>query len=1221
MDNQTAQAFAEFERFLSGMSAPALVGHSLATVIRQDVRSVADVVVRHAYSGGAPDRLASLMTARTKVFEVFFYRIVRFRRVYEFFPRFERAILEVAPQADRPAIAELFKRYPWQEIRPIGTFQDPREFALENRPEANVSTDAFNEEIYKNATHQILSAERRYAFDDPAIRENVAHYQAQVTEVFDDFVSLIKDALLRQEIMLANTADRDVEYANQPRFQIENYISQLADLAIALFNDDFLEHSVQTFGILRSLATSSDIEVVRLQKIHSKIELINRQRLIQYCSGRTGPLLLRSVLPIFPQWHPEQLLAQLAQEQDQQERDLALTILGAYGRDVYGQVVDALERGDGSTPWTYRRSLVYLLGHLATDQVAHKARAVQAIAPQLRKDGVQAVNAEVVNTLSAIRTEQAGDALIAKLAQFGSDFGKSPEATDVCNRIVPALLEVRTDAALKTAVDFCLAHNLADKHHDAFARVLLPDALRAELEANVRREIRKMRLSFSLLGDASRTRAKLLLLGSASIPDVGALCDEIAKAFPPHHELATAVARLREIPPPPPPLSYDRAFHRLLEDRNVPEALSYAFEAGMGGRLDVQTKGGIVGEIALRKGEVWHATVPTLFSKDPDAFYWMLALERGTIADARFDAARIASDARTLTAPTADLIREGLFRSKHVQQTITSILSPESRFRRRQQDFPETRLQTTGQLGPYKAVWVCLGHSVDLTTIAGATGLSEHEIYRVLFDLLRQDLLEVETGGVDRQLATLDDALTALTLFLRRIQAHPTFFQSYQSAAEVCAYLSNEATDETVRSTAWALHTYLLNAFNLRRVLSAENVSFCEKVLAQMSTYLRSGSDTDRRELLDFLDIYLPEENRWPVPAQNEDAFIQSILEQIENIDGVNDPFDAVASVGGEEAAEAVAQTLDDALSGRLGTDEGSIDIRTPIEMLADSAVEYAKPLKDLIREIERNMQTNRETPNAWLTQAVPALELLMRLAQRAEAASVLEIASRLDRAFRQQRQTGSDVLTPAFCNYVLNEYKRLSEVLPTAFSTEAVAANVELRKRMLFLKFVLRQVSEVDDALVSRLVVAGFTTFEDLAETRPDELARASGIDRKLADKIFMKIYQYEDLYFHLDDPQAHAKLLAYWAISLNVLKEIQTSLEKMAAYGDQMRDRKQKLMADRQRALWGLFALLCLKDSLDTIERLQRMVFEQRIQALEECFQTLSAEPFPTARRRRRV
>jgi hypothetical protein len=1218
MDTQTAQAFADFERFLTGASAPALVGHALATVVRNDVKTVAATVVRRAYADPGPRRLQALLAARDKVYDIFFYRIVRFRRVYEFFPRFERALVEAVPAPDREAVVALLRQYPWQDIRPIGRLQDPREFALEVRPSASVSSDSFNEDIYRNATHEILSADRRYSFDDPSVRDNVAESQAMVTEVFDDFVSLIKDAILRREIMQANEADRDVVYANQPRFQIESYVAQLADLAVALFNDDFLEHSVQTFGVMRTLAAASGIDVESLQHVHAKSELVNRQRLADYSASRTGPLLLRSVLPIFPQWRPERLLEVLRDEEDAKEREFALTVLAAYGRDVYGLVVDALERCPPTASPHFRRDLAYLLGHLATDQVALRARAVSALASHFRRDAPQQVNAEIVSALSAIRTDPAVDALVAKLAQFAPEFGTAPEATDVCNRVIAALLEARTDAALAAAVDFCVAHDTLDRHADEFAAVALPAPVRASLVAAVRKEARKLKLSFSLLGNANAARSRLLALGSAAQPEVGALCAEISSAFPATHDLALAAARLRDIPPPSPRLEYDRAFHRLLEARDLPEALSYAFEAGLSGRVEIETQGGIDGEVWLRKGDVWHATVPSLFSKQTDAFYWMFALEPGTVAWARFTPAPPPSDARTLDLATPELIRDGLFRAKHVQQTIASILSPESRFRRRRPEFPEQGFSTTGQLGPFKAVWICLASPVDIKTIEGATGLSEHEIYRVLFDLLRQNLLDVETGAVDRQLATIDDALTALGLFLRRIAAHPTYFQSYQSAAEVCAYLSNEVTDETIRSAAWALHTYLLTAFNLRRVFAPQNVDFCEKVLAMLADYLRTGSDADRRELLEYLDIYLPEEERWPAPAQDEETFIQSILEQIENIDGGNDPFDAAVAVDGPTPAEVVSRTLDGALAAQSAEDGGAIDVRTPGELLADSAGFYVKPLRDFVREVERDLEAHRETSSAWLGQASGTLETLLAAAGAAGETELREALSRLERAVHRQRQTGSDVLTPAFCGYVLTEYRRLAEILPSAFAVSLEGGDLELKKRTLLLKFLLRQVPEVDDLAVNKVLAAGFNTFEDVAETPPDDLARASGLPRKLADKIFMKIYQYEDLYYHPDEPQAHAKLLAFYAINLNVLKELHASVERLSSRADADPDRKRQLIADRQRALWGIFALLCLKNSLDLIERLQKTVFEQRIAMLETHFAALSAEPFPSGRRR---
>lgn len=1218
MDNTTSQAFADFERFLMGQSAPALVGHALATVIRYDIQTIAQTVLTKAYGAPPAERAKAILILRAKVYDIFFYRIVRFRRVYDFFPRFEKAFIEAAPISDRPAVTELFRRYPWQEIRPIGEMRDPQDFALDVRAQAGVSSEAFNEELYRSATHQILSADKRYRFTDDAVRENVVQYQEQVSEVFEDFVSLIKDALLRREIMLANVADKDIVYKHQQQFQLEGYLGQLSDLAIALFNDDFLEHAVQIFGIIRTLADSSNLDVARLDRLQSKSELLNVERLAEYASRRTGPILLRSVLPMFPQWKAAALLDRLTHETDRHARELALTVFAAYGKEVYGLVVESLDRADASAPLPYRSALVWMLGHIATDALPMKVRAARALGQQLRRDSPQQLNAEIIAALAKLRSDEAVLVLTSKLAQFEPDFGKAPDATDACNRIVYALLDIQTETSARAAVDFCIAHNLLDAYRDSFTRTMLPDGVRASIETDVRKEMKRLKMSFSLLGNAQSTRSKLLALGSAAIPDVGVLCDEVSAAFPPTHDLAMAVARLREAPSPPLPLAYDRALHTLFEDRNLPEALSLAFEAGTTGRLEIATRAGIAGELSLRKGEVWHAKAPALFSRDADAFFWMFALERPSISTWRFDPTHAAADARTLEQPTPDLIRDGLFRAKHVQQIIGGILSPESRFRRSQAEFPNEGVQTTGQLGPYKAVWVCLTHFVDLKTIAGATGLSDHEIYRVLFDLLRQNLLIVEAGGMDPQLATLDDAVTALELFVKRIQQHPTYFQSYQSAAEICAYLSNEAKDDAIRTSTLALHTFILNGFNLRRVFTDQNVAFLTRVVALMTTYLRSAADNDRQELLEYLDIYLPEEDRWPQPAQDEDRFIQSILEQIENIDGLIDPYDVMSGIGLTPSAEVVSETLDDALDSQLGSDLASIDIRLPRELLSDSAGEFVKPIKDFVREIERNNAMERETSAAWLSVVATPVALFREASGRVGEGELAAIASRLERAFAQQQQTGSDVLTPAFCGYVLSEYAKLAHELPAAFSLEPDADHVAAKREALIVKFVLRQVPEVDDRVVNKVLLAGFATIGDIAETAPDDLARSASIGRPLAEKIFMKVFQYEEMYFRPKEPSAEAKFRAYFAICLNVVKEIQAEVQRLAVEGSVTKERKERLYADRQRALWGLFALLCLRGQLDEIERLQRAVFEQRITMLEEYYTNLTAQPFPTGRRR---
>src|SRR4051812_31813993 len=68
MEDSLKQALADFELFLAGSRAPALIGHSLATVVGQDVRVVASAVSRWVYSSpnATYDRFSALVAARNK---------------------------------------------------------------------------------------------------------------------------------------------------------------------------------------------------------------------------------------------------------------------------------------------------------------------------------------------------------------------------------------------------------------------------------------------------------------------------------------------------------------------------------------------------------------------------------------------------------------------------------------------------------------------------------------------------------------------------------------------------------------------------------------------------------------------------------------------------------------------------------------------------------------------------------------------------------------------------------------------------------------------------------------------------------------------------------------------------------------------------------------------------------------------------------------------------
>jgi hypothetical protein len=78
-------------------------------------------------------------------------------------------------------------------------------------------------------------------------------------------------------------------------------------------------------------------------------------------------------------------------------------------------------------------------------------------------------------------------------------------------------------------------------------------------------------------------------------------------------------------------------------------------------------------------------------------------------------------------------------------------------------------------------------------------------------------------------------------------------------------------------------------------------------------------------------------------------------------------------------------------------------------------------------------------------------------------------------------------------------------------------------------------------------------------------------------------------------------------------LLKEINAEVESLKvdekSGKDGTRVRKEILKIERQRALWSLFILLCVKEEYDLVEQIQQSVFEIRIRLLEEYMAKLAA------------
>jgi hypothetical protein len=1224
MAGHVEQAFRDFHEFLSGARAPALIGQSLATVVVQDQATVAAAVIAWAYGRPSHERFDALVAARNKVFDIFFYRVVRFRRIFDFFDRFEDELIVAAPEADRPYLARMLAESPWREIRPVGSFRDPLEFALDKRRRAPVQRDRFNSHFYRNATHQLLSTDKRHTFDDERTSTLVSLYQGQLAAVFDDFVDLIKDPQQRREILLANTADKHAVYASKSRFDLANYLSHLVEFVIALVNDDFFEHGIQVFGVVRQVHKDFKIDVgsIHWQRFRSQCDLLDRQKLAEYGSTPSQAVLLRSFLPLFEVWNPPQLLETILLEDERRARKLAVSLLGAYGHEVYELVVERL-RSSASSPWYYTRNLAYLLSRIVTGNEVLKRRAVEGLAPHLDISSPRQLSLQVVAALGVIATPEAVGVLAAKLDEFGKRFAERDSA-EICHKIVSTLFGIGTDRSLEAAGEFCLARNLVGQYREEFARATLPESLRRNIVGRIRQEVRKMRFTGSLLGKTSTARMLLTALGHSGYPEVDELCRELVAAYPAKHELASESARILAVPPPTPPIAPDRLLHSYLSKMDLPQALCHAYDAGTSGRIDVRTRDGAVCSIDLCQGRVIGAEASDSSSNNEAALYRICLLEPREIVSVGFTPSGRMPGPDSIKSATSDLLRDIVFQRAEVRQIVDGIISPESRFRRRDVHPIYTDFSRLPDPSKFASVWNALAIETDMKAIQAATGLSRHDIFRILLHFHRRNMLSVDTGHRDAGGGRVSDALATIEVYIRRIEQRPLQFRFYHTAADGCAFLERHAADEVVREAAHALGGYLGDAYASHRAFVEADIGVCRRTLELMSEFHMGGNAADRQALVEYVSFSF---GTVSVAHIDTPLVSRSLLEQLENIEFCNDAFDPVWHDCDEHSGTALVEAIGQALLasgvavGALSAGEVPTQTEAKIlrELFSDVATAYTKPLKDFVREVERVRATGEPVASGWLRVMEPSIRLLSKIGSVMQFHEAQAIVESLERALDEELPRIGREVPADLCNLVLDEHRRLAALAPLAFALDLSDEQLAIKKSELLATFVLRQVDGVTDDVFDKLAAGSLMTFEAFLDAVPEDIVVAAGIDPSLAEEIFMKFYQYHDLYRHEGDPAAHPKYPAMFEIGLTTLKEICVELDKIAHAEHAGRDsdaaRKTDLLASRQRALASLLALLCVRGQYDRIEGIQLVPFELRVRMLDEYFAAISGEaPLPT-------
>ncbi|MFQ3640171.1 MAG: hypothetical protein SNJ62_09210, partial [Chloracidobacterium sp.] len=1208
-DEALQPAIADFEAFLSGERAPALVAASLVTVLQTDIRTVSWVVLNwvsknvQRHPGSNP--LDILMAARNKVFDIFFYRVVRFSQVYNFFPVFEKHLVELCPVPYRPHLEALLAQYPWEQIRPIGEMRERAMYALEKRAEVQVAEDNFNENIYRNATHNVLSADRRFEFADEQTSADVLSYQGKVGSLVGDFVGLVTDKRARQEIIAANDADKDAEYETKRRFNLEDYLAQSVDLAVAFFNDDFLPQCCQLMDLVEQLAQARGLSIEKSQRLQSKAKLFSARKIDEYGASKLSRLLMGDVLSHFVDWSPEKIFQQLFEEPERRVRRVLLTVLEANGERIYPSLLHQLEHCTPETPWYYVRNLIFLLGRIVSPKPVERVRAVTLIDQQFHARAARQVNAQSIATLSFIGGEAAGECLRAKLAEFKRH--DDPVSRDLAGKIAMALVALDDPPALEASLDYALKH-WSEEYVERFAQTLLSPPTIAFLTGRVRAELAKLKRSFALLGNADVAAKILRCLAYQYNDEVKALCHDIVTSLTPRNALHITARQILETASPAPlPLAVDRSLNRLLVQKNLPEAFVYVWEAGLTGHFHITLTDQTECRVDWLMGKVVHASVPAFFLEADNAFYWLFMLDPREVALAYFDT-KTPPAPQNITLETPLLLHEALLQRSELKQISNAAIKPDSSFTQRPVSHLQLHFKDSPDPKTCRLVWDALAEPATIEVLQQRTRLGKYELYKQLFYLIRQNFVAVDALRVGTDAAALADGLKLLDENLKRIRRKPLLFAPYKAAAEICVETARATPDETLQLTFTTLGAYLKAAYDERRFLVAAMIDACDRALELVHQYLKTKQPSDKKSLLDYMGFTF-QVSTAPAAVVPAPEVASSTLQKLENIQLINDAFDDAAEALFDDASvddlfdnlDAVLTAQGLAGSGAATLDSGLTEQEESMlmELYDNIAVAYVKPLKDFMREIQLNQKIKRRTSLEWIEMVEPSVNLLYGSAEKMGYQKICLALKDMQQSLQSQKGVPDQAyFTESALQNIQASYERLAQMLPKTFALDLSESDLNSKKEVLIVKFILKQIPEINEKLMNRIILAGLSTFDKFMQSSPDEIAAVTGLSKRQGEDVFMKFYQYRHIYYRHEEEAYRDRFYSMFDVKLSLLRELHLEIEALTeelrrTRKDELERRIESLKQDRQRLLWGLFILLCIKEEYDLIESIQQSIY----------------------------
>lgn len=462
-----------------------------------------------------------------------------------------------------------------------------------------------------------------------------------------------------------------------------------------------------------------------------------------------------------------------------------------------------------------------------------------------------------------------------------------------------------------------------------------------------------------------------------------------------------------------------------------------------------------------------------------------------------------------------------------------------------------------------------------------------------------------------------DDVINLMEIYATRIKSYPENRAYYGALSLQCGEFllaTKQLESDLISRVAQHLHQMIklldekgIDATNRQMEVFIEEIQDLTRYLKSMFRDQDDSLEYSSQNLsllTNFIrQLAAQEANAAPARTRDDDNLVEDPFDEIE---GLGDFVDSIVS-DLDDAFDSIiqpqAKSEQAAVEGQLALSDRE---QTEVEKLFLSiSGAYVQPVKEFISEL-RDGSANK----SWIDTCLGSLKLIEDAGTKMSYEQISRIIERFKKLMLQAKYSTSTHISREIRIQLLKEYANLSQLLPEAFATSDTHASRGTLRDTIIINAILRKTPGVGTVSRNKLIAAGMNSLDKYFVASPRDLAAVSGLNDRQATAICETFAMYrESIKLRTNMTTQTQVSLTKLYKHLRVLKDLHEKYKEVtrrALYSTGFEDQQNQLRLDRQKCMWEINIILAELNALRLVEDFRKMVFDRRIQRLDEFLET---------------